>query len=78
MTPAMTSIAVTAAICANASEAALLVASFMSNSLDLGKTHRCVASTQDGHFFTRNTPRRVFALMSPHSANIDSPKIDQQ
>jgi hypothetical protein len=29
MTPAMTSIAVTAAICASASEAALLVASFM-------------------------------------------------
>src|SRR6185436_17086068 len=22
--------------------------------------------------FTRNTPRRVFALLSPHSANIDS------
>src|SRR6478735_6320392 len=38
---AMTSIAVTASICASASEAALLVASFMSNSLDLGVTHRC-------------------------------------
>src|ERR1700753_2638711 len=24
-----------------------------------------------------NTPRRVFALMSPHSANIDSPKLEQ-
>src|ERR1700726_493698 len=31
------------------------------NSLDLGRTHRCVASTQDDpSFFTRNTPRRVF------------------
>jgi hypothetical protein len=41
MMPAMTSIAVTASICANASEAALLVASFTSNSLDLGMSHRC-------------------------------------
>jgi hypothetical protein len=38
---AMTSIAVTASICASASEAALLVASFMQFSLDLGVTHRC-------------------------------------
>src|SRR5450759_3989401 len=38
---AMTSIAVTASICASASEAALLVASFMPISLDLGMTHRC-------------------------------------
>ena len=36
----MTSIAVTASVCASASEAALLVASFMSNSLDLGTTYR--------------------------------------
>ena len=36
----MTSIAVTASVCASASEAALLVASFMSHSLDLGMTHR--------------------------------------
>jgi hypothetical protein len=28
--------------------------------------------------FTQNTPRRVFALMSPHSANIDIPKVEQQ
>jgi hypothetical protein len=39
----MTSIAVTASICANASEAALLVASFMSISLDLGAIHRGAA-----------------------------------
>jgi len=37
---AMTSIAVTASICASASEAALLVASFMQFSLDLGASHR--------------------------------------
>jgi hypothetical protein len=37
----MTSIAVTASICASASEAALLVASFMPFSLDLGVNHRC-------------------------------------
>ena len=37
---AMTSIAVTASICASASEAALLVASFMPFSLDLGVNHR--------------------------------------
>jgi hypothetical protein len=38
---AMTSIAITASICASASEAALLVASFMPFSLDSGVTHRC-------------------------------------
>jgi hypothetical protein len=38
----MTSIAVTASICASASEAALLVASFMPFSLDLGASHRCL------------------------------------
>jgi hypothetical protein len=38
---AMTSIAVTASICASASEAALLVASFMHVSLDSGTSHRC-------------------------------------
>src|ERR1700761_634864 len=27
---------------------------------------------RQAQFLTRNTPRRVFALMSPHSANIDS------
>ena len=37
----MTTMAVTASIRANASEAALLVASFTSNSLDSGMNHRC-------------------------------------
>src|SRR6266568_1712041 len=60
---AMTSIAVTASICANASEAALLVASFMPFSLDLGVTHRCARTRERRSWFTRNTPRRVFALI---------------
>src|SRR6266481_7417477 len=61
--PAMTSIAVTASICASASEAALLVASFMPVSLDLGVTHRCAKALSTVIIFTRNTPRRVFALV---------------
>src|SRR5215471_16333637 len=65
----MTSIAVTASICASASEAALLVASFMSISLDLGAIHRgAPRRTTTIHSVTRNTPRRRFALcLSPHS-----------
>ena len=74
----MTSIAVTASICASASEAALLLASFMQFSLDLGMIHRCPLRPDDPVGFTRNTPRRVFALTSPHSANIDRPKVEQQ
>jgi hypothetical protein len=75
---AMTSIAVTASVCASASEAALLVASFMSFSLDLGMSHRCASALTTVTIFTRNTPRRVFALMSPHSANIDRAKVERQ
>src|SRR5450432_508817 len=59
----MTSIAVTASICASASEAALLVASFMPNSLDLGISHRGLRRPGDSiRASTRNTPRRIFAL----------------
>ena len=47
----MTSIAVTASICATAPEAALLVASFMPFSLDLGVIHRCAESANDGQIF---------------------------
>src|SRR5260370_32062786 len=60
---AMTSIAVTASICASASEAALLVASFMPFSLDPGVTHRCARERARRPWFTRNPPRRVFALI---------------
>jgi hypothetical protein len=47
-------------------------------SLDLGAIHRCPQRPDDPVCFTRNTPRRVFALTSPHSANIDHAKIEQQ
>jgi hypothetical protein len=47
----MTSIADTASICASASEAALLVASFMSVSLDLGAGHRCPGRLDDAFGF---------------------------
>src|SRR4051812_1196852 len=44
----------------------------------LGTAHRYAKTRkQRPQAFTRNTPRRVFALMSPHSANIDRIKIDQ-
>jgi hypothetical protein len=61
---AMTSIAITASICASASEAALLVASFMPFSLDSGVTHCCARRREsEGQSSTRNTPRRLFALI---------------
>src|SRR3977135_3823278 len=47
----MTSIAVTASICATASEAALLVASFMPFSLALGVSHRCPGRPDDSDNF---------------------------
>src|SRR5215469_5390092 len=77
----MTSIAVTASICANTSEAALLVASFMPFSFGLprpGRDSSLPAKARLSVLFTRNTPPRVFALTSPHSANIDRAKVDQQ
>ena len=75
---AMTSIAVTASICANASEAALLVASFMPFSLDLGVTHRCAKRFRRSSFLL-GTPRDEYSLsLSPHSANIDRAKFEQQ
>ena len=66
----MTSMAVTAIICASASEVALLVASFMPFSLDsglgdpdMGAFHRGPQRPDNRLDFTRNTPRRVFALI---------------
>ena len=53
----MTSIAVTASICASAAEVALLVASFMPVlSLDLGATSRGATTRYSRQNFTRNTP----------------------
>src|SRR5580700_4791958 len=74
----MTSIAVTASMCASVSEVALLVASFMPVfSLNLGATNRGAKTRTTVRIFTRNTPRRVFALLeSPHSANIDCAKVE--
>src|SRR6266702_1643953 len=48
------------------------------NSLDLVMSHRCLRRPDGSIVVTRNTPRRVSAMMSPHSANIDSAKIEQQ
>src|SRR5882757_5618508 len=52
----MTSIAVTASICASASEAALLVAWFMPFSLDLGVTPRGAGSAHDGYHWYSEHP----------------------
>ena len=58
----MTSIAATASICASACEAALLVASFMPISLDLGVTHRCARNANDGRLFYSGTPHDEYSL----------------
>jgi len=74
----MTSIAVTASICASTSEAALLVASFMRFSLNLGMIRRCPLRLDDPVGIL-GTPHDEYSLLtSPHSANIDSPKVEQQ
>jgi hypothetical protein len=44
----------------------------------LGVIHRGLQRPDNPFAFTRNTPQRVFALMSPHSANIDYAKVEQQ
>src|SRR6476620_1602167 len=64
---AMTAIAVTASICASAAEAALLVASFMSVSLDLGVTHRCAKRANDGLFYSEHPTTSIRLLGSPLS-----------
>src|ERR1700675_2436655 len=65
----MTSIAVTASVCASASEAALLVASFMSNSLDLGMAHRCAkrAHTTANDFYSEHPATSIRFDESPLS-----------
>jgi hypothetical protein len=44
----------------------------------IGMIHRGLRRPDDRYVVTRNTPRRVFALTSPHSANIDRAKVEQQ
>src|SRR2546427_8294107 len=85
----MTSIALTASICASASEAARLVAVFMLVSLDLsrsrfgplglllGMTHRGAGRASDGQILYSEHPSTRFACSSPHSANIDRLKVEQ-
>jgi hypothetical protein len=88
----MTSMAVTARICASAPEAAFLVASFIVVSLDLfpqdlaaqdlgiqdvGMSHRCLRRLDGSLFFLRGTPHDEYSLrLSPHSANIDGFRIE--
>ena len=59
---AMTSIAITASICASASEAALLVASFMPFSLDSGVTHRCARRRERRSEFYSEHPTTIVRL----------------
>jgi hypothetical protein len=78
----MTSIAVTASKCANASEVALLVACFMPflprpGLFRPGRDSSLHANAQRRSDTTRNTPRFVFALRRPHVANIECAKVEQ-
>ena len=62
----MTSIAVTASICANASEAALLVASFMQFSLDLGAIHHGLGRPDDSiGFYSEHPTTSIRWIESP-------------
>ena len=74
----MTSMAVTASICASTSEVAFLTASFMRSPLELGTIHRARVGPTI-RFALRGTPLDEYSLLaSPHSANIDQPKVVQQ
>jgi hypothetical protein len=76
---AMTSIAVTASICASASEAALLVASFTFISLNSGMIQRCAKSAKDDQeIYSEHPTTSIRFRLSPHSANIDCAKVEQQ
>jgi len=79
----MTIIAVTASICANASVAALLVAFFMSPSLQqipLEVQARVIVARKGPMIdpVYSEHPGEYSLLSSPHSANIDALKIDRQ
>jgi hypothetical protein len=68
----MTSIAVTASICASTSEAALLVASFMPfsfglGSLDLGAIHRCPQRPDDPVVYSEHPTTSIRFDESPLS-----------
>jgi len=73
----MTSMAVTASMCASASEVALLVASFMPVlSLNLGATNRG-AKTRKVVRFSLGTPLPRIRPISPHAANSDCASVEQ-
>jgi hypothetical protein len=74
----MTSIAVTASVCASASEAALLVASFMPFSLDLGMTHRRARTRRAMVSFILGTPHDNVRLRVPTQQTLACFKIEQQ
>jgi hypothetical protein len=70
----MTSIAVTASMCANVAEVALLVASFMPVlSLNLGATIRGAKDAHGRQNFHSEHPATSIRLMSPHSAKSTVP-----
>jgi hypothetical protein len=76
----MTSSAVTASMCASASEVALLVASFMPVlSLNLGATVRGARYAQRRQNFHSEHPAtfEYSPDCSPHSANIDCASVEQ-
>ena len=74
----MTSMAVTASMCASAAEVALLVASFMPVlSLNLGATFRGAATRNGRQNCTRNTPHiEQSPMMSPYG-NVDCASVEQ-
>jgi hypothetical protein len=58
----MTSIAVTASVCASASEAALLVASFMQFLPRLGRESSLPAKARDSIYLYSGTPHDEYSL----------------
>ena len=74
----MTSIAVTASMCASAAEVALLVASFMPVfSLNLGATLRGAKLRYISQNFTRNTPAPSIRLHESPLGEVDCAKVEQ-
>ena len=74
----MTSIAVTASMCASAAEVALLVASFMPVlSLDLGATFRGARMRIGRQNFTRNTPHIEHPPDESPLGSVDCASLEQ-
>jgi hypothetical protein len=74
----MTSMAVTASMCASASEVALLVASFMPVlSLNPGATNRGAKTRKVVRFLHSEHPVPRIRPISPHAANSDCASVEQ-